>query len=153
MEPTTTHVSHSIVSGLTVRTTNRDEFNPETAKIPTLWSRFFSSDIPDKIPNRLPDAPFLGVYSAYESDASGPYDITAGVTVTTLNPDFSNIEIQEGSYLVFEAIGPMPAAVIQTWTSVWTYFEQHPHVKRSFLTDFELYCGPEKVQIHIGVES
>ena len=153
MEPKTTHISRFFVSGLTVRTMNRDEFNQETAKIPGLWAQFFSGGIADKIPDRLPDTPIFGAYSAYDSDATGFYNVTAGVSVTTLNQDFGSVEIQEGKYLVFDAIGPMPAAVIQTWALIWTYFEQHPEVTRSFLTDFESYCGSEEVQIHIGVAS
>ena len=56
MEPKTMHVSRFFVSGLTVRTRNREEFNQETAKIPGLWAQFFSGGIADKVPNRLPDA-------------------------------------------------------------------------------------------------
>jgi predicted transcriptional regulator YdeE len=153
MEPRVAHVSRFLVSGLTVRTMNRDEFKQETAKIPGLWAQFFSTGVADKILDRLPDAPIFGVYSAYESDATGFYNVTAGVSVTTLSRDFGSVEIQEGKYLVFDARGPMPAAVIQTWTSIWAYFEQHPQVQRSFATDFESYCGPDEVQIHIGVAS
>jgi predicted transcriptional regulator YdeE len=153
MEPKTTRVSGFFVSGLAVRTMNCDELNQKTAKIPGLWVQFFSGGIADKIPDRLPDTPIFGVYSTYESDAAGSYNVTAGVSVTTLNTDFDSVEIQGGKYLVFDAIGPMPAAVIQTWALIWTYFEEHPQVKRSFLTDFESYCGPEEVQIHIGVAS
>ncbi|UXU85276.1 GyrI-like domain-containing protein [Burkholderia sp. S-53] len=153
MEPMVAHISYFSVSGLTVRTTNRDEFNQETARIPGLWAQFFSSGLADSVPNRLPGTPIFGVYSAYESDATGFYDLTAGVSVAAPNPDYGSIEIREGKYLVFEARGPMPAAVIQTWTAIWTYFEQHPHVQRSFLTDFESWSDPEHVQIHIGVAS
>ncbi|WGS45169.1 GyrI-like domain-containing protein [Burkholderia sp. JSH-S8] len=153
MEPKVAHISHFTVSGLTVRTTNRDESNQETAKIPGLWGQFFSSGLADNIPNRLPDTPIYGVYSAYESGATGFYDLTAGVSVNPPDRDFKNIEIAEGKYLVFEARGPMPAAVIQTWGAIWAYFDQHPQVQRSFRSDFESYCGPDEVRIHIGVAS
>lgn len=151
MQPKTTHISHFVVSGLTVRTKNADEFNQQTAKIPGLWTQFFSTGIADQIPERLPNTPIFGIYSSYDSDASGFYNVTAGVSVTALNTNWSGVEVQEGEYLVFDAIGPMPDAVIQTWNFIWTYFEQHPEIKRSFLTDFESYAGPEKVQIHIGI--
>ncbi len=153
MEPKITHVSRFLVSGLITRTINRDEFNQETAKIPGLWAQFFASGAADKIPGRLPDTPIFGVYSTYDSDVTSFYNVTAGVSVTAANPDFSNIEVQEGKYLVFKSHGPLPTALMQTWASIWAYFEQHPHVKRSYLTDFELYSGPEKVQIHIGISS
>ena len=153
MEPTRVHVARFLVAGLTVRTINLDEFKPESAKIPALWGRFFSDYLPGKIPNQSPETPVFGVYSAYESDASGQFNVTAGVSVTSPTPDFDLIEIQEGDYLVFEAHGPMPAAVIQAWMSVWTYFQLHPQVQRSFATDFEQYRGADAVQIHIGVAS
>ncbi len=153
MEPKVTHVSGFLVSGLTVRTINRDEFNQETAKIPGLWAEFFASGAADKIPGRLPDTPIVGVYSTYDADLTSFYNVTAGVSVTTPNAKFNSIEVQEGRYLVFEAHGPMPTALLQTWASIWTYFEQHPHVKRSYLTDFEWYSGQEEVQIYIGIAS
>ncbi|MFP6560285.1 GyrI-like domain-containing protein [Paraburkholderia sp. B3] len=132
MEPGVENISRFSVSGLTVRTTNRAEFSQDTAKIPDLWEQFFSRGLADNIPNRLPDAPIFGVYSAYESDATGAYDLTAGVSVSQRNPDFRNIGIQDGKYLVFEASGPMPTAVIQTWAAIWAYFEQHPQFGAAF---------------------
>ncbi|MET3132096.1 putative transcriptional regulator YdeE [Oxalobacteraceae bacterium GrIS 1.11] len=151
MEAKTTHIAAFFVSGLSVRTMNRDEFNQEIAKIPGLWAQFVSSKLADTIPGRLPETPIYGVYSHYDSDATGFYDVTAGVAVGALAPDFAGVEIAEGEYLVFDAMGPMPAALIQAWDGIWKYFEQHPQVRRSFLTDFEAYCGAEKVQIHIGI--
>lgn len=153
MQPKIVQISPFLVSGLTIRTKNSDEFIPISAKIPTLWGQFFSRGVAENCPTRLADSPIFGVYSAYESDATGSYNVTAGVSVSTPHSDFSNIEIQAGEYMVFKARGPMPAAVIQAWTAVWVYFEQHPHVKRCFLTDFESYHGLDEVQIHIGVHT
>jgi predicted transcriptional regulator YdeE len=153
MEPNIAHLSSFHVAGLTVRTNNRDESTQDNAKIPDVWGRFFSDSVAEKIPQRVPDAPIVGVYSAYESDASGAYDVTAGVSVSTPNPDFDNVKIQAGKYMVFEARGPMPAAVIQAWGTIWAYFEAHPLVQRSYATDFESYGGPDEVQIHIGIVS
>lgn len=151
MEPTLTHVSRLLVSGLTVRTLNHDESRQDSAKIPGLWGRFFAGDVAGKIPGRLTDEPIVGVYSTYESDANGYYNVTAGVPVSTSSADFDSIEIEEGPYLVFEARGAMPAAVIQAWGEIWRYFEQHPPVQRRYITDFEAYVGPDEVRIHIGV--
>ncbi|MEZ5648585.1 MAG: effector binding domain-containing protein [Alphaproteobacteria bacterium] len=156
MAPETVHIPHFIVSGLSVHTTNHAEFNPATAKLPGLWGQFFAGGVSDKITNRQPkSAPFgqsiLGVYSAYETDATGPYTVTAGVAVTAPSAGFSCIDINEGPYLAFTAKGPMPTTVIQTWVSIWAYFEQNPQVKRCFLTDFEAYSGLDEVTIHIGI--
>lgn len=151
MEPTIAHVSRFLVAGLTVRTQNRDEMREDSAKIPGLWGRFYAGDLANTIPGRLPDAPVVGVYSAYASDANGLFNVTAGVPVSAASSDFDGIEIEEGQYLVFEARGAMPDAVIQGWGAIWQYFEQHPEVQRRYATDFESYDGPEVVRIHIGV--
>jgi predicted transcriptional regulator YdeE len=151
MEPQIQHISPVLISGITVRTMNRDELNPDTAKISGLWAQFFSNNIANKVAHRLPEGPIYGVYSSYESDASGSFDVTAGVAVSAADAGFSNVEIQGGKYLVFEAKGAMPDTVIQAWSSIWTYFETHPQVKRAFLTDFELYLGMDTVRVHIGV--
>jgi predicted transcriptional regulator YdeE len=153
MEPQIQHVSPFLICGTTVRTMNRDEFNPGTAKISGLWTQFFGNDTANKIAHRIPDGRIYGVYSSYETDASGFFDVTAGVAVNAADAGFSSVEIQGGKYLVFEAKGPMPAAVIQTWGAIWTYFQMHPQVTRAFLTDFEAYSGTDTVQVHIGVTS
>ncbi|WP_295749259.1 GyrI-like domain-containing protein [Undibacterium sp.] len=140
------------VSGLAVRTRNSDEFNPATAKIGTMWAQFFSQQYPEKIPGQTPVARMLGVYSGYESDASGAFDVTAGMAVETTSPELATIEIQAGRYLAFECEGVMPAAVIQGWAQVWTYFQTNSQHQRRFATDFEDYLSPQKVLIYIGIE-
>lgn len=72
------------------------------------------------------------MYSAYEFDASGAYDVTAGVSVSTPNPDFDRVGIQEDKHLVFEARGPMPAAVIQAWRKAFSF---RPHIFHETLTE------------------
>jgi predicted transcriptional regulator YdeE len=153
MEPRRIDGSSLLVGGITVRTTNRDEANPASAKLPAQWGRFFAEGLAERIPNRLPDSPVYGVYSAYESDHKGAYDLTAGVAVLQAsdNPEFTSVEIASGPYLVFEARGAMPAVVIETWRAVWQYFEDHPEVRRRYATDFEVYRGPDEVAIHVGV--
>ncbi|WP_392588449.1 GyrI-like domain-containing protein [Serratia ureilytica] len=135
MQPLVVQLPGFYVAGQTVRTTNQDETRPETAKIPALWSDFFADS---------PTLPVYGVYANYASDASGPFDVTAGCEAK------SGLHIQPSRYLVFQARGAMPAAVIAGWQAIWTYFEQHPEIERRFLTDFEAYTGPEAVDIHIG---
>ena len=153
MNPTLTDITSFQVCGLTTRTINRDEFNPKTAKIPDLWTDFFSGGIANQITTRIANTPIFCVYSNYDTDASSFYDVTAGVCVTHAQENFAPLTVQDGKYLVFEANGPMPSAVIQAWTDIWTYFEQHPEIKRSFLSDFEAYVAPEAIKIYIGISS
>ncbi|NHQ85281.1 AraC family transcriptional regulator [Iodobacter sp. HSC-16F04] len=151
MNPKHLEISGFTVAGISVRTQNSDEFNPATARIAGLWRQFFTENLIDKIPDRLENSPVYGVYSGFESDASGFYDLTAGVSVHQGSEQFTHIAIEPGHYLVFEGVGPMPGAVIQAWGQVWAYFEQNPHIKRSYQSDFESYIGPAEVHIYIGV--
>ncbi|WP_166219263.1 GyrI-like domain-containing protein [Pseudomonas atagonensis] len=139
------------VSGLRVRTTNDAEHKPESAKIGPMWGSFFSKGLADEIPGKQSGSPVYGVYSNYESDASGRFDVTAGVAVSQPPAGFESVAIDGGDYLVFEAQGAMPDAVISTWGTVWSFFEANPQIKRRFATDFEAYTGPESVSVYIGV--
>ncbi|KNH27968.1 transcriptional regulator [Pseudomonas syringae] len=140
------------VSGLQVRTLNAAEQQPDTARIGPMWEQFFVEDVFDKIAHKQPDSFMYGVYSNYESDASGHFDVTAGAAVTASSENFAQIQVEGGDYLVFSAKGPMPDSVIQTWGLVWAYFEDNPQVRRKFATDFEVYTGPESVGVYIGIQ-
>ncbi len=80
----------------------RTKPGPRRQKIPALWSDFFATS---------PATPVYGVYSNYASDAGGPFDVTAGSAAE------SGLHIQPGRYLVFQARGAMPEAVIAGWQS------------------------------------
>ena len=150
MQPTRQTLAQAIaIAGISVRTTNAAEFSPATAKIAELWGRFFSEGLYDKLPGKLATSPVYGVYSNYESDYMGAFDVTAGVAAS---PTQSQLMLQAGEYLVFSATGPMPQTVLQTWGVVWQYFQSHPDVKRSHATDYEVYLGTDAVEIHIGIQ-
>lgn len=148
MEPLRQHQAAFAVAGPSVRTTNHEELVTATGRIPGLWARFFGDDVMGRTPQRdAADDRNFGVYSNYESDAHGAFDVTAGVAVTQA----ATVWIEAGDYLVFEAIGPMPQAVLAAWGRVWQYFETHPNVKRRYRTDFEAYSSPALAAIYIGV--
>lgn len=152
MKPKKILCSRKLVSGISVRTQNSEEFEPKTAKIGELWNTFFTRNLANNIPGRLADTPLVGVYSNYASDVNDYYDATAGVLVSGPNADFSCVVLHPGLYLVFEARGEMPEAIMEAWDGVWKYFEQHGEITRSYLSDYELYTGPNEVQIYVGVE-
>lgn len=139
------------VSGLSVRTRNADEMQPSSAKIGPMWQRFFGEGLYQAIPGKQPESPVYGVYSGYESDARGLFDVTAGVATHAAAQGFESLVIEPGRYLVFEAHGPMPDAIIQAWQRVWTYFEQPGVESRAFVTDFEVYQADEQALIYIGI--
>jgi predicted transcriptional regulator YdeE len=147
-QPQLQHLKPFAVSGLTARTSNRDERDPQVSRIGTLWGRFFDERVYEHTPNRIADMRLYGVYSAYEADAHGAFDLTAGVAVSR-GP--AAVQIEGGDYLVFNGQGQMPQMVLEVWQAIWQYFEQHPHIRRRYCTDFEAYSGPEEVAIHIGV--
>ncbi|WP_085707610.1 GyrI-like domain-containing protein [Pseudomonas sp. B35(2017)] len=145
------HVDGFTVAGLRVRTTNQAEHAGHTAKIGPMWGRFFQEGLAEAIPGKLTESPVYGVYSAYESDASGAFDVTAGVAVADPQGDFESVRVESGEYLVFEGQGVLPDAVIATWGRIWRYFEANPQIKRRYATDFEAYTGLESVAVYIGV--
>lgn len=146
--------TNRLVYGISVRTTNNDEFNPSTAKLSALWGQFYTDGLFNKIPNKSTDSPVYGVYSDYESNEKGAYQVTAGVAVDDglQGSEFTEVQVQAGEYLVFENSGELPQAVIDTWMQVWTFFEANPEIKRRFATDFELYLSDKDVAIYIGIE-
>lgn len=153
MKPKAEYIKSFCVTGLCVRTKNSHELNSYSAKIPGLWTQFYSEGVAEQISTRLSNTPIFGVYSAYESDAAGFYDLIVGVSVDKSNGNFENIVIEAGEYLVFKARGAMPDAIIHTWSYIWSYFEQHPELRRRFLTDFETYKSPEVADIYIGIST
>jgi predicted transcriptional regulator YdeE len=149
MQPQLQHLDAFRVAGLTARTCNRDEKDPQMARIGNLWGRFFDERIYERTPHRMSDMRLFSVYSAYEADAHGAFDITTGVAVSD-GP--SAVRIEDGDYLVFTGQGQMPQMVLDVWKTIWQYFGEHPELRRRYRSDFEAYSGPEQVAIHVGVE-
>lgn len=145
IQPTVKQVESFIVTGFSVRTQNSDEFNEKTAKLPSLWQQFYTSEL-------ATNANIFGVYSNYDSDANGPYTVTVGVKSDHAQTQLSCVTIQASNYLVFQGIGPMPATVVETWKQVWEFFETNAEHQRNFISDFEAYSGPDQVAIYIGLE-
>ena len=145
IHPTMKHIDSFTVTGLTVRTKNSDEFNQETAKLPNLWEQFY-------VNNPTPNTTIFGVYSDYESDANGFYNVTVGATNDNQSAELNAVKINSGNYLVFQTKGPMPQAVIETWERIWDYFTEESAHQRCFMTDFEAYSNGDEVAIYIGVK-
>ena len=141
--------------GIRTRTSNLAEADPATARIGALWDRFFSESWEHKLPPPGDDGRVFGVYSHYASDQHGEFDVLAGVAAPADHVAMQGatvVDMQAGTYLVFESEGHMPQLVIDAWTAVWHYFEANPQVQRRFGTDFEAYSGPYQVAIHIGIQ-
>lgn len=155
--PHALHIPAFSVAGLAVRTRNSEEMDPAIARLGGLWGRFFSQGWVHKLPQRADDTRIFGVYSGYESNEHGAFDVTAGVALAdTEHGPFlqgvARVDIEAGRYLVFTGQGEMPQMVVDTWVRVWNYFADNPQVQRRFGTDFEAYERPDQVVVHIGVK-
>ena len=139
------------VAGIAVRTTNAAEADPASARIGPLGDRFFSESWEHKLPRPAQDGQVFGVYSGYASDQHGAFDVTAGVAAPADHQGFAGattVDIEAGTYLVFEAEGQMPQLVIDAWGAVATL----PTTIRcsGALAPTEAYSGPYHVALHIG---
>ncbi len=120
----TAEIEEKVIYGISVRTTNANEMNPETAKIGKTWQKFDSEVAVDYQNGER----VYGVYFNYESDANGAFDVLAGCEKG--NNSLDNAIIQKGKYLIFEAKAKTKddnariQAVIETWEKIWQYFNR-----------------------------
>ena len=109
------------VQGLWARTRNADEAHTSHARIGKLWADFGLQLAPSMALGALT----YGVYHHYESDANGLFDVLVGTDAPMPNapdaPVLSKVDIVAGAYLVFEAKGPMPQAVVQAWAGAQAF--------------------------------
>src|SRR5689334_14806729 len=154
MDPKLTTIKPMNIVGLEARTTNQEEMNPGTGKIPGVWGCFYQERLMETIQGRKPDCLPLGVYSQYETDHTGPYTFLAGVEVagSDIADGMAAVNILGGQYLVFPVDGPMPQSLVQAWVAIWDYFPKNPKYKRAYTTDFELYRSTDMVDIYISVK-
>lgn len=138
------------ITGLTIRTSNSKEMSPEQARIGNLWHHF-NSEYGRHVKS---SADTYGLYTNYESDQNGFYDVVAGATSidTQLSLELNPYKIATGKYLVFSASGEMPKTVVNLWQEIWQYFEQDKaEYTRAFSTDFEHYKDDTHIDIYISI--
>lgn len=144
-------IAKQSVQGLLVRTDNEAEMSPELGKIPELWQRFWA-EVGVQV-ERGESA--FGVYTNYESDHTGQFDVIAAVNrkAPLTGEDIQTVELPAGKYLVFANQGEMPEVVIEAWQQVWQYFSQpSTHYQRAYTTDFEFYKGADAVEVYIAIK-
>lgn len=94
----------------------------------------FSQSWERTLPGRGEEGCIFCVYSGYESDEHGAFDVTAGWDRAAtslprcLGPCRSRC--RRDDYLVFHGHGTMPQMVIDAWGEVWRYFAAHPQLPR-----------------------
>src|ERR1700755_689863 len=78
------------VIGPHVRTNNAAEMSGQNGKIGPLWQRFMGGDA-ETIPNPTDKQTIFAVYSNYESNETGLYDLTLGKRVEPEQPVPANM--------------------------------------------------------------
>lgn len=153
MEPIVKHIDAKTIIGVTLRTSNERESHPDTASIPIMWRNFFEYNVMAGIPNQLDPMSVYGVYSNYESDEMGEYDLLIGLQsgATEKPANFNISTIVEGKYLVFPVLEASPDGIKDTWAGIEGYFDTMETYKRAFTSDFELYQGRSDISIYISI--
>ena len=146
-------IEEKLIYGISTRTQNSNEMNPETAKIGAIWQKFDSTvEVNYKDGERV-----YGVYYNFESDANGEFDVLAGYEIS--NEKLDKITIKKGKYLVFNKTFEenndtiRVQAIIETWGKIWEYFsDENSQYKRVYKTDFEYYKNQSEIEIYISIE-
>lgn len=142
MNKTTKTLSEIKLVGITARTSNALEMNPDTAKIGTTMQKFFSGAQAQILQRKKPGTVFA-VYTNYETDEHGQYTYFLGEEVN----DFENIPlgletltIPTQNYIKFTSNpGRMPHVCIDMWQNIWEMKEEDLGGKRAYVADFEIY--------------
>ena len=136
------------VAGLNIRTNNND---PNMNKsIGELWNKFFKEGIFTAIENKINDKT-IGLYSDYESDYNGDYDMSVGCEISNDEkiPTGTILKIiPAGNYAKFVVKGQMQKAVYEFW-------QKHcqMNLERAYTCDFEEYINTDidNAEIHIYI--
>ncbi len=152
MDQQKTHITidnSTTLFGLKVRTCNSNEMSGQGAKIARLWQAFYAN----VAPKLSPESQVYGVYTHYESDVTGDFDVYACTNTPVQSANTESIDLATGKYLRFSGQGAMPQTVVDVWGQVWQYFsnEHCPYI-RAYKTDYEFYKNSEEVEVFISVE-
>ncbi len=150
------------VIGIETRTTNRDEEDSRTAKIPKLWERFFHEKVGERVPNKVSPGNILEIYTDYESDEHGAYAAILGFEVMSFEhiPEgMITKTIPASKYVVLTTDrGSLSSIVKDAWREIWTLSIDQLGGKRRFSGDFEIFDersqDPQnaEVDIYIAIE-
>lgn len=129
--------------GLTARTNNRNEMNPQTSKIGELMGHYWKQNTPAQIPNRKNLGVTLSVYTEYESNEHGDYTYFVGEEVNSFEnipTGFQKLTIPAGKYVKFTTpAGKIPEVVINAWRKIWSMSTDDFGGERAYIADFEVY--------------
>ena len=148
--------------GLSARTNNKNEMNPETSKIGELAGRFWSQNIAGQISNRKNPGVTLSIYTEYDSNEHSDYTYFIGEEVNSfdnVSADFQQLTIPAAKYQKFTTSqGEMPEVVINAWQQIWKMSANNFGGERAYVGDFEVYDqrasdpANTSLDIYIGIK-
>ena len=148
--------------GVSVRTNNKNEINPETSKIAMLSSNFFSKNVATQIVNRKNPGITFAVYTEYDSNEHGDYTYFIGEEVNSFENIPNNLDqlvISAAQYQKFTTpSGKMPEIVINAWQQIWKMSSYDFGGERTYQADFEIYDDRAQdlentiLDIYIGIK-
>lgn len=148
--------------GLTARTNNKNEKNPDTAKISQLMSQYWGKNLASQIPNRTNPGVTFSVYTDYEANEHGDYTYFLGEQVSSFENITSSMQrliIPAAKYQKFTTTsGKMPEVVINAWQEIWKMSVNDFGGERAYSADFEVYDqrasdpANASLDIYIGIK-
>lgn len=148
--------------GLTARTNNKNEMNPQTSKIGELAGRFWQQNVASKIPHRKNPGVTFAIYTEYDSNEHGDYTYFIGEEVSAfddLPSELRTLTIPASQYQKFTTpSGKMPDVVISAWQQLWQMSANDFGGNRAYIADFEVYDqramdpANTSLDIYIGIK-
>jgi predicted transcriptional regulator YdeE len=151
MTPEIVRMPAFAVAGFTTRTANEREMSGE-GRIGPLWQKYMTSGN-GAIPRVIDPSLTFSVYTNYESDHTGAYDVILGKPVGNLesiSDPLRGVAIPATEYAVFPAASATPDGIRSAWMAVYEYFDGPTNLRRAFTADFERYSA-DGVQLYIAV--
>jgi predicted transcriptional regulator YdeE len=139
------------VMGFATRTSNQREMSAE-GRIGPLWHQYMTSPS-DTFPGVTDPSLTYSIYTGYESDETGAYDVILGKPVgapALAHDTLRTISIPAADYAVFPSASATPDGIRSAWSAVYEHFRTQSKLKRAFTVDFERY-SPAGVQLYIAV--
>jgi predicted transcriptional regulator YdeE len=163
VEKTKTQLDSLTLVGLTARTNNENEMNPESSKIAKLAGLYWGDQIANNFKHRTSPMVTYAAYTEYESDENGDYTYFIGERVDSLDDQdlsqFQTITLLASKYQkLTTAAGKIPDIIISAWQEIWTMNESDFGGKRRYIADFEVFdqraADPNNavIDIYIGIE-
>lgn len=132
------------LAGISVRTNNKTELNPEISKIKNVANYYWKNQVAKQLIARLSPGITYAVYTDYASNECGDYTYFIGEKVEPLalqdKLNFNKLIIPTGLYQKFTTEpGKIPDIILSAWKDIWTMSPEILGGERNFTADFEVY--------------